>query len=188
MLVLEEDVLGTIPVVYDVIYACGSPQFPHRGQILLPLSFSEEEVEQTLTQIRQARCPGCLTDQHYQEAKALCACLGLKELRGTDGSVKLGEVVRARLVSALISSQEQTFSRSSLIPLLNHPRARQARLWVNYRQSCWEESAWEEWVAAFHDLTSSLSPLDQAGRREEVTYDRGERMAHMQMSVVHREF
>lgn len=154
---LENSSLGNMPVVYDITYACGSSQFPHRGQITLPLFLSEEEVEQALTNGRQSCCPGCITDQQFAEAQELCVCLGLKALRGTERMVKLGEVVRARLANILLSSPDQRVILQRLA-ILNHPRARQARIWANYRHACWGERTEIECcslLAALCRLTSS---------------------------------
>ena len=138
---------------YTVLYACGSPMFPHREIITLDNSSPDHVPQQLLAEKRQMLCPGCLLDKKYQEAQQASADLGLKPLIGPPGHVEMAEIVRSEVVFLCLPFFREAYKQ--FLTTLNRPANRLALLWVNYRNARWDEQCLEELIQALQDNSAS---------------------------------
>src|SRR5260221_12472027 len=101
---------------YVVTYACGD-----NDHIYLRGSMSPAAAEEMLRMLRKTRCPACHRRQRQLDAEQYSHMFGLVPLLGTDADqLEYAEVIRARLLQILITSQAKPEAVAAFILLVNH--------------------------------------------------------------------
>jgi hypothetical protein len=121
---------------YVVTYACGDNEHPHTQIIYLRGSMSPAAVEETLRVLGKTWCPACHRRQQQLDAEQYSHMFGLVPLVGTDADqLEYAEVIRARLLQTLITSQAKPKAVSALIALVN--LCVEADFWIEHRMILW---------------------------------------------------